>query len=74
VSEAQRLVIERVIRAKLRADAADAWLDRQPVETRLDSRVLAIDVRQADALASPTYWGQPTQAIPEPLSNGAWMD
>jgi len=43
VSEAQRLVIERVIRAKLRADAADAWLDRQPVETRLDSRVLAIE-------------------------------
>ena len=63
VSEAQRLVIERVIRAKLRADAADAWLDRQPVETRLDSRVLAIE-REARARSR----------LPEPLSNGAWMD
>lgn len=48
VSEAQRLVIERVIRAKLRADAADAWLDLQPVESRLDARVLAIE-REARA-------------------------
>lgn len=63
MSEAQRLVIERVIRAKLRADAADAWLDRQPVETRLDSRVLAIE-REARARSR----------LPEPLSNGAWMD
>jgi hypothetical protein len=53
VSEAQRLVIDGVIRAKLRADAADAWLDLQPVESRLDARVLAIEREaraQGDAL------------------------
>ena len=48
MSQAQALVIERAIRAKLRADAADAWLDTQPIESRLEPRVLAIE-REARA-------------------------
>ncbi len=32
------------IRARLQADSLSAWLDLQPIEARLDPKVLAIEV------------------------------
>ena len=68
-------MIERVIRAKLRADAADAWLDLQPVEIRLDFRVLAIEREvRPPGEAMVRYLGDARVAAGRPVARSRLAD